>query len=63
LLGTLNKLMGTSIAPAFGPARQGDVRDSQASIEKAQRLLGYVPSVGFEEGLRRTIAAAVPAAK
>jgi nucleoside-diphosphate-sugar epimerase len=63
LLETLNKLMGTSIAPAFGPARQGDVRDSQASIEKAHRLLGYTPLVGFEEGLRRTIAAAIPAAK
>jgi nucleoside-diphosphate-sugar epimerase len=26
------------------------------SIDKARRLLGYAPSVGFEEGMRRTIA-------
>jgi len=32
------------------------VRDSQASIEKAVRLLGYAPIVPFDEGLRRTVA-------
>jgi nucleoside-diphosphate-sugar epimerase len=56
LLDTLNRIMGTSIAPAFGPARDGDVRDSQAAIDKAQRLLGFTPTVGFEDGLRRTVA-------
>ena len=55
LLDTLNRLMGTSIAPTFGPPRDGDVRDSQASIDKAHRLLGFTPTVGLEEGLRRTI--------
>jgi UDP-glucose 4-epimerase len=58
LLDTLNRIMGTSMAPAFGPARDGDVRDSQASIDKAHRLLGFTPTVGFEEGLRRTVSAA-----
>ena len=56
LLDTLNRILGTSIAPAFGPARDGDVRDSQASIEKAKTLLGFTPIVEFEEGLRRTVA-------
>lgn len=56
LLATLNQLMGTAIAPVYGPARSGDVRDSQADIGKAARLLGYAPSVTFEEGLRRTVA-------
>lgn len=55
LLETLNRIMGTSIAPTFGPAREGDVRDSQASIDKARRLLGFTPTVLLEEGLRRTI--------
>jgi len=55
LLETLNRLMGTSIAPTFGPARDGDVRDSQAAIEKAKHLLGFTPTVLLEEGLRRTI--------
>ena len=56
LLDTLNRVMGTTAVPEFGPSRQGDVRDSQASIEKAKSLLGYAPIVDFEEGLRRTVA-------
>lgn len=56
LLATLNQLMGTAITPVYGEARSGDVRDSQADIGKAARLLGYAPSVTFEEGLRRTVA-------
>ena len=35
--------------------RAGDVRDSQADISKAKRLLGYDPTVGLEDGLRRTL--------
>jgi nucleoside-diphosphate-sugar epimerase len=31
------------------------VRDSQADISKAERLLGYRPTVPFESGLRRTV--------
>lgn len=38
----------------FGPERPGDVKHSEASIEKAKRLLGYVPEVNFQEGLRIT---------
>ena len=56
LLAALNRVMGTSAVPEFGPARAGDVRDSQAAIDKAKELLGYVPAVDFEEGLRRTVA-------
>jgi UDP-glucose 4-epimerase len=56
LINTINRILGTAIAPTFGPAREGDVRDSQADIAKAQRLLGFAPSVSFEEGLRRTVA-------
>jgi UDP-glucose 4-epimerase len=55
LLAALNRVMGTSAVPEFGPARQGDVRDSQASIEKAKNLLGYTPIVDFEDGLRKTV--------
>jgi len=35
--------------------RKGDVRHSVADIGAARRLLGYVPRVGFEDGLRRTV--------
>ncbi len=36
-------------------ARLGDVRDTQADISKARRLLGYRPTVDFETGLRETV--------
>jgi UDP-glucose 4-epimerase len=39
-----------------GPERDGDVRDSLADISAAREALGYAPQVGFEEGLRRTVA-------
>src|SRR5207302_680575 len=36
-------------------ARAGDVRDSQADITKAKRLLGYEPTISLEQGLRQTL--------
>jgi nucleoside-diphosphate-sugar epimerase len=55
LLASVQQLLGTHIEPLFGPPRAGDVRDSQADISKAERLLGYTPIVGFDEGLKRTV--------
>ena len=40
--------------PDFRPPRVGEVRASQADIEKARRVLGYDPGVDIEQGLRRT---------
>jgi UDP-glucose 4-epimerase len=50
----LGKISGKPAAPRYDPPRTGDIRDSQADITLARQALGYVPSVGFEEGLRRT---------
>jgi nucleoside-diphosphate-sugar epimerase len=55
LFATLQKIIGGSQRPEYLPERAGDVRDSQADIGKAQRILGYSPVVTFEEGLRRTV--------
>ena len=55
LLQTMNRILGTAIDPIFKEPRAGDVRDSQADIDKARTLLGYAPTVSFEEGLARTI--------
>jgi nucleoside-diphosphate-sugar epimerase len=55
LVAALNKILGTNLEPMFGPRRQGDVMHSLADIEKARRLLGYEPSISFEEGLERTV--------
>lgn len=49
-------LLGAHVDPVHAAPRAGDIRDSQADITKAARLLGYVPTVPFEEGLRRTVA-------
>jgi nucleoside-diphosphate-sugar epimerase len=56
LLDSLQRIVGTTVAPVFGPAREGDVRDSQADISKARRLLDYEPATPFDEGLRHTVA-------
>jgi len=37
--------------PAMAPFRRGDVRDSQASIDKARALLGYRPTHTVSQGL------------
>jgi len=55
LLRVMNAVVGTSVQAIYAEPRAGDVRDSQADITKAKRLLGYVPIVGLEEGLRHTL--------
>ena len=55
LFETMRKLVGADVRPSYNEPRKGDVRDSQADISKARRLLGYEPKVSFEEGLQRTV--------
>lgn len=55
LIGALNRALGTQIAPLFAPPRAGDVRESLADITAARAVLGYEPSIDFDEGLRRSI--------
>jgi nucleoside-diphosphate-sugar epimerase len=52
----MRDLVGGTLEPVYAEARMGDVRDSQADIHKAKALLGYEPSVSFEDGLAQTIA-------
>jgi nucleoside-diphosphate-sugar epimerase len=56
LFRTLKTLTGASVDPIYADTRAGDVRDSQADINKAQKLLGYEPSVTLEQGLDATVA-------
>jgi UDP-glucose 4-epimerase len=55
LIATLNRILGTAIAPAYAPPRPGDVLHSLADISKAHRLLDGTPRVELTEGLRRTV--------
>jgi UDP-glucose 4-epimerase len=51
---TVEKLLGRKVKIEHTPPRSGDVRHTQAAITKAERLLQYRPTVGFEDGMRRT---------
>jgi len=55
LVDSINRVLGTSIKPTLADARAGDVRESLADITRARELLGYEPTVDFDEGLRRSI--------
>ena len=54
LLSLVEQVTGRPVAREYQAPRAGDVRDSQASLDRARKVLGYVPGVGLEEGLRRT---------
>lgn len=47
--------LGKEIDPIFGPARKGDIRDSNADISKARELLGYDPEFDFKKGIALAI--------
>ncbi len=55
LIALLNRLLGTDVEPIHDAPRSGDVRESLADITQARKLLHYEPTIGFEEGLQRSI--------
>jgi nucleoside-diphosphate-sugar epimerase len=52
LLAHLTRFEG---APRFAESRNGDIQHSLASIERAERDLGYHPQIEFAEGLALTV--------
>jgi nucleoside-diphosphate-sugar epimerase len=51
----LEKIFARPIGRRHTPPRAGDVAHTQADIEKARKLMSYVPMVDFDEGFRRTV--------
>jgi nucleoside-diphosphate-sugar epimerase len=51
----LQEIEGVRLPAVYGPARAGDVRDSQADITAAARDLGHSPKYSFEQGMRLTL--------
>jgi UDP-glucose 4-epimerase len=56
LLAMLRDVIGVDVAPVHVDPRPGDVRHTRADIAAAASDLLHRPEVGFEEGLRRTVA-------
>lgn len=51
LLNVLDK----DINPIFGPDRKGDIKHSNADINKAKEMLEYYPEWSFEQGIKEAI--------
>lgn len=47
--------LGMEHQPTYREARKGDIRNSLATIDKAESLLGYNPKYSFQSGLPLTI--------
>lgn len=50
----ISNLADSSVKPIYRENRLGDVRDSLANIEKAKRIIGYMPEFSVAEGLKLT---------
>ncbi len=55
VIAAINKVLETNLKPRYVAPRAGDVKHSCADIRLAHRMLGFQPTVGFEEGLKRSI--------
>jgi UDP-N-acetylglucosamine/UDP-N-acetyl-alpha-D-glucosaminouronate 4-epimerase len=55
LFETMRRVIGADVQPIYAEMRAGDVSDSQADIRLARQILGYEPTVSFEDGLQRTV--------
>lgn len=52
MIATLEQALGVTAHIDRQPEQPGDVPQTWARIERAQRLLGYEPKTGFEDGIR-----------
>ncbi len=55
LLDQLRELLKVDIEPIHDPPRVGEIRDSMADITQANRILGYIPAISFNDGLAQSI--------
>jgi len=56
LLQFIAEIIGKEVRPKYELERSGDVKHSLASIERAQKVLSFSPTVNFRDGLKRTVA-------
>jgi UDP-glucose 4-epimerase len=53
---SLAELTGANVQPRYEAPRVGDVKHSMADVDRAQKLMGWSPTVDFHSGLERTVA-------
>ncbi len=51
----INELAGAQLKPVYEPAREGEIRHSEALVERARETIGFEAQVPIREGLKRTI--------
>jgi UDP-glucose 4-epimerase len=49
------KAIGTSDAPAYRPARTGELQRVVLDVKRAERHMGWIPMTTLERGLTQTI--------
>ena len=56
VVNTIKELLGKNhIEPIYTDPRPGDIKHSLADISKAKNLIGFEPSISFDQGIRRAI--------
>jgi UDP-glucose 4-epimerase len=55
LYGKLSGLLESDIEPVYADPRPGDVRHSMAGIDRIREEIGFSVTIGFDEGLGRTV--------
>lgn len=55
LYNACREYLGSDFAATYREPRAGDIRNSLADISLAKELLGYQPTIKFEDGLKETI--------
>jgi UDP-glucose 4-epimerase len=55
IVAMLNRMLGTSLAPIYTEAREGDLERTEADLSRSEKILGYSPKASFEEGLAATV--------
>lgn len=55
LAALVDSLVGAGVTPTHAEARPGEVRESRADISRAEKILGFKPTISIKEGLSRLI--------
>lgn len=55
LVKMINTVLDKNIEPVYLDPRQGDIKHSLAGVAKAEDILGFIPQIALEQGLKLTI--------